>query len=106
MKVLLIPILIAIASGQSGVPLSLLNNVSLNMFPAGTLSLYQDTNSLYYPFDFYLNIELANANIYTLGSNRIIQVYSKANLNAFIQTVTNYSFASGSPFRPVYVAVN
>lgn len=56
MKALLILILIAIAYGQSGMTVSLLNNVSLNIFPASNLSLHQDPNSLYYPFDFYLNL--------------------------------------------------
>lgn len=106
MKLLLIHILIAFAYGQSGTPVSLLNNVTLNIFPTGILLLYQDSSSLYYPFDFFLNIELTTTNIYTLGSNRIIQVYNNADLNTAIQNVTNYSFSSGSPFRPVYVAVN
>ena len=50
-----------------------------------TISVFQDPASPYSPNDFYMKLVVSTQNIYLLGSNNIVEIYSKAYPNTLVQ---------------------
>lgn len=86
---LMLMTLIASTNTQST---SSIANSSVTIFQGVALSLYQDPLSPLYPNDFFLDMEIGTNNIYTLGSNGIVQVHRKADPSQKVQTFTNFSY--------------
>lgn len=106
MHITLIFIVIITVYAQTGTPVLLPNSVTLDIFPAAYLQLYSDPTSFYYPSDFYQSTDISMNNIYTLGSNQIVQIYSKLNPSTPIQNFTNYSYSFALPFTLVYASAS
>lgn len=91
---------------QSGTPFLLSNGVTVTIFPLPTIPIQPDPSSPYAPNDFYTNIEITQNSVYTLASNRIIQVLSKQNLALVQQTYDNYSYSNGGTLNLIYLSLD
>lgn len=103
MIIALLTTLFATAQAQLSATLA---NATLTVYPTITLTLYDDPTSYFYPNDYYRNIEVSTNNIYTLGTNNIVEIYQKSNPAIKVQTFTNYSNRNFLPFSMVSLSVN
>lgn len=65
-SILLAIALLTITHTQIGTPTNISNNVTLNIFDAGTVKVYPEPTSNNYPKDTIVNVEIANTYVYTL----------------------------------------
>ena len=92
-----------LAKAQDTAPISA--GTTFDTLLPSTISVYQDPTSPY-PADFYRNFVISTQNIYLLGSNNIVEIYSKAYPNTLIQNYANYNFSAPHLFLFVELSVN
>lgn len=70
-----------------------------------TISVLQEPASPYNP-DFYMKFVISTQNIYLLGSNNIVDIYSKAYPNTLVQRFMDYNYSIPHVIRFVDLSVN
>ena len=93
---------ISIASTQFVTQVS---NTSIEMVPTNTIQPSVDTSYSNITASF-LSVVTGNNNIYTLSSNNLVEVYSKAHPNILYQNFRAYSFAATHPYVLVQASVD
>ena len=85
---------------------STIGNATATIFSTGDLNLFPDLTSIFYGSDVFRNTEISRNNIYTLGLNNIVQIYSKSDLSVPLQNFTYYSYGNNRSKTIVYVSVS